>query len=366
MFQLSEKAPRWIVFCSSMRKWNVLEVRRKAPHSSSQGTNRRKEERRHSEDRRSTIKFHLRQSKRDPKDVHCNRTKRKQNSESSSFTGRRKPRHLLHCTFNLAQTLQLPTTHQRLSISHIGSEDKTDKCYSKMPITLKTNEGLVHLKAIVVPKICTPKVRQPYQYKKEEQLKDQPFVEPVNEGREIDLFIASDFYYSVVKVGIIRVNNGTVAVETKVGYLVCGSQHNAPQIDSYFTTTQNALIVTDKEHIKEPQQLFEWIKDESDVCRTHDYQLDDFLQTLVQIPETGQKTASLPLTPERDKSKIPTNRHIAYHRARNMIEKMSTDKQPFQKMKEIFCRIPKTWIHQPDDQLQLQRRQVPSILACRL
>ena len=159
-------------------------------------------------------------------------------------------------------------------------------------------------------------------------------MEPVREGREIDLLIASDFYYSVVKDGIIRLNNGTVAVETKFEYIVCGGQHNAPQIDSYFTTTQTVLIVTDKEHIKEPQQLSEWIQDEPDVSRTQHNQLDDFQQTLVQNPKTGQYTASLPWTPECDKSKIPTNRHIAYHRARNMIEKMSSNKQLFQKLKD--------------------------------
>ena len=239
------------------------------------------------------------------------------------------------CFLNLAQKLQPPTTsHQQLSISHFGSEDKMDRCYNISPSTLKTNEGHVHLKAIVVPKICTPKVRQPYRYRKEEQLKDKPIVEPVKEGREIDLLIASDFYFSVVKNGIIRLNNGTVAAGTKVRYLVCGGQYNAPQIDKYITTTQTALIVTDKEHIKEPQQPFEWIQDEPDVCRTQDIQLDDFLQTLVST--TGQYTASLPWTPECDKSKIPTNRHIAYHRARNMIEKMSTDKQLFQKLKDSF------------------------------
>ena len=162
------------------------------------------------------------------------------------------------CTLNLAQKLQLPTTsQQRLSISHFGSEDKTDKCYNKSPITLKTSEGHVHLDAIVVPKICTPKIRQPYRCRKEYQLKERPIVEPVNEGREIDYLFASNVYYSVVKDGIIQLNNGTAAVETKVGYLVCGGQHKTPQIDSYFTTTQNALIVIDKEYIKEPQQLFE-------------------------------------------------------------------------------------------------------------
>ena len=180
--------------------------------------------------------------------------------------------------FNLAQKLQLPTTsHQRLSISDFGSEDKTDRCYNISPITLKTNEGHVHLKAIGVTKICTPKVRQHYRYRKEKLLKDKPIVEPVKEVKEIDLLIASDFYYSVIKDGIIRLKNGTVAVESKVGYLVCGGQHNAPQIDSYFTTTQTALNVTEKEHIKEPQQLSEWTQDEPDNCRTRDNQLDDFL-----------------------------------------------------------------------------------------
>ena len=96
------------------------------------------------------------------------------------------------CTLNLALKLQLPTTsHQLLSISHFGSEDKTDRCYNISPIKLKTNEGHVHLEAIVVPNICTPKIRQHYQYRKE-QLKDKPIVEPLKEGREIDLLIASD------------------------------------------------------------------------------------------------------------------------------------------------------------------------------
>ena len=71
-------------------------------------------------------------------------------------------------------------------------------------------------------------------------------MEPVNEGREIDHFIASDFQYSVEKDGIFHLNNKTAAVEAKFGYLVSGGQHNALQIDSYFTTAQTALIVTDK------------------------------------------------------------------------------------------------------------------------
>ena len=154
------------------------------------------------------------------------------------------------------------------------------------------------MKAIVVLKFCTSTICQLYRYKKEEQLKDKPIVEPVHEGREMDLLIASDFYYSGLKVGIIRLNNGTVAVETKVGYLVCGGQHNVPQFDSYFTRAQTALIVTDKEHIKEPQQFFEWIQDEPDVCRTKVNQLDDVLHTLNQNQSTRQNTASLPWTLE--------------------------------------------------------------------
>ena len=134
-------------------------------------------------------------------------------------------------------------------------------------------------------------------------------MEPVHERRELDLLIASDFYYLGLKVGIIRLNNGTVAVETKLGYIVCGGQHNVPQFDSYFTTAQRALIVIDREHIKESQQFFEWIQDEPHVCRTIVNQFDDFLHTLVQNQKTGQNTASPPWTPEYDKSKIPTNKH---------------------------------------------------------
>ena len=40
------------------------------------------------------------------------------------------------CTLNLAQKPQLPTKyHQRLSFSHFGPEDKSDRCYNISPIT---------------------------------------------------------------------------------------------------------------------------------------------------------------------------------------------------------------------------------------
>ena len=120
------------------------------------------------------------------------------------------------CNRNIAEKLQLPTTsHQQLSISLFGLEDKTVRCYNTSPITLKANEGHVHMKAIALPKSCTPKVRKAYRYRKEEQLKDKPIVEPVNEGREIDLLIKIDFYCRVVKDEFIRLNNGTVAAKTK-------------------------------------------------------------------------------------------------------------------------------------------------------
>ena len=140
----------------------------------------------------------------------------------------------------------------------------------------------------------------------------------------------------MAKDGIIRLNNGTFAVETKVEYLVCGGQHEAPLIDSYFTTAQTALIGTDKEHIKEPQRIIEWIQDKTDVCRKQVNQLDDFLHTLIQNRKNQQYKASLLCTPESDKSKNPAKRHTAYHRARNTIEKMLTEKQLFQKLKDIF------------------------------
>ena len=84
------------------------------------------------------------------------------------------------------------------------------------------------------------------------------------------------------------------------------------------------LTVTSQEHkplpllqtIKEPQQNLEWIQGEPEVWATQDSQLDDSLQTLVQNPKTELYTDSLPWTPECDKSKNPTNRHIAYDRAK--------------------------------------------------
>ena len=125
MFQLCKKAPRWIVFCSSMRKKNVTEVRRKAPHSSSQRTHLKKEERRHSEQRRPKKYNQI-----SPTPIRADLKTFMASVANGNKTV--KTAVLLDvgssdtfCTLNLAQKLQLPTaSHQRLSFHTLDLKTK--------------------------------------------------------------------------------------------------------------------------------------------------------------------------------------------------------------------------------------------------
>ena len=111
---------------------NVAEVWREAPHSTLQGTHLREERTRHSNNHRSLIKRHLRQSEHDPEDIFGNGSKWKQDSESNSSSGGLKSD--IFCTFHLAPRLQQHTTsHQRPSISHFGSEEKNVTTFAPSP-----------------------------------------------------------------------------------------------------------------------------------------------------------------------------------------------------------------------------------------
>ena len=139
----------------------------KSTHSTSQGTHRRKERRRHSKDLRNTIKLHLRQSQRDPKDIFGNGSKWNQNSESSSSTGQWTLGHLLHSqpSTEVSATYNITSTTYHFTI-WIGRQ--YGQVLQHEPFTLKTNAGHVHLKAVVVSKICTSKIRLLYRYRREE------------------------------------------------------------------------------------------------------------------------------------------------------------------------------------------------------
>ena len=61
----------------------------------------------------------------------------------------------------------------------------------------------------------------------------------------------------MLKDGIIRLNEGIVAVEANVDYYLSCGQHNPRHIDSHFTVAPLARVVTDEDHICKPDQLSE-------------------------------------------------------------------------------------------------------------
>ena len=84
MIKLSEETPRWF-----NAKENMPKERLKAPHSHTALHKEcigEKKKKRSSKDHRNTIKRHLRQSERDSKEVFCNVSKWRENSESSHYT----------------------------------------------------------------------------------------------------------------------------------------------------------------------------------------------------------------------------------------------------------------------------------------
>ena len=211
-------------------------------------------------------------------------------------------------TENLANRLKLPChgTHS-LSITHFGSTDRTTKLVVFSPPTFKTSCEDVHIKVIVVPTICTP--RQNTKIDVSGELSLLPVVETLKNGRSIDLLIASDFYYSVVRDKTIRLKNGLVAVDAEFGYIVRGSCYTNNLTNTNFCDVVKTSAPFAEEHV--PFSLEEW-SETSDISeRIKHSAFDAFLSALTQHPETGQYTAPLIWLDSMDKTEIPTNRAIA-------------------------------------------------------
>ena len=131
------------------------------------------------------------------------------------------------CSERLARRLDLPSFGgQSYNISTFMSKSCDDHLLSSSPLTLKTLEEDIRLKVVVVPNICSPRNTSipPLTGRDKTTLAGRTLTTTVKPGTEIDLLIASDFYYSVLKNSkFINLECGMVAVDTKCGVLICGA-----------------------------------------------------------------------------------------------------------------------------------------------
>ncbi len=128
----------------------------------------------------------------------------------------------------------------KLSILTFGSSDHTLSECQVVRVLLGTREGGMELRLLTTPSICEPLTAQPvtlcanvYQH-----LSNLELAYPSDGSAviEVDLLIGSDYYWELVTGRISRGEDGPVAVETKLGWVLSGPAPEAESACSLLTT----------------------------------------------------------------------------------------------------------------------------------
>ena len=139
-----------------------------------------------------------------------------------------------YLTRHVRDTLALPTSgKQCLSIAAFGSQRGEPKQCEVVRIAIRTKYGdIQEVDLFVVPHICDPLTTQPvsmchkmYSHLSQLQLADTS----QDEMLEVDMLIGSDFYWEFMTGEVVRGQDGPVAVNTTLGWVLSGPVDTAGQ-----------------------------------------------------------------------------------------------------------------------------------------
>ena len=129
-----------------------------------------------------------------------------------------------YLTQRTRNSLHLQTTNRRrLAIASFGAKRSDPQLCKVVRVSLRTREG--EDKSVDVPHICEPLTTQPidkcldvYSHLSGLELAD----DPLDETREKDMLIGSDFYSEFVTGEVVRGTDGPIAINTTLGWMLSG------------------------------------------------------------------------------------------------------------------------------------------------
>ena len=156
-----------------------------------------------------------------------------------------------YLTQRARDTLHLQTVaRQRLAIAAFGSERAGPRLCEVVRVSVRTRAGEdKNIDPFVVPHICEALTAQPI----DKCLEHYPHIsgldladDPLDETREIDVLIGSDFYWEFVTGEVVRGVEGPVAINTTLGWMLSGpADLTGPQGTIVNFVTTHTLRVDD-------------------------------------------------------------------------------------------------------------------------
>ena len=178
------------------------------------------------------------------------------------------------------------TRTESLVIKTFGNETGTHRTCDVVNLGLRTLDGgMLQLSTVVVPHICNPMSIQPIAsckllYSHIAGLKLADPGETMGELK-IDVLIGSDYYWEVVTGKIVKGQGGRVAIETKLGWLLCGPIDKLPPMSTAINLISSHSHTLSIDVHSEPESLEQGLKqfweleslgiskDEPSVCEFH-------------------------------------------------------------------------------------------------
>ena len=230
--------------------------------------------------------------------------------------------------------LNLPgIAKENLSISVFGQTQCTPTTCDIVQLIVRNRKGQnpVSISATVVPHIT--RSLEPYTEASwfennfelfgNLDLADSKIDNTLELGSDIDILIGSDFYWAFVSDKVIRSANGTVALESKLGWIFSGPVLDIPDSES-------SSHLVNSQGMDKINQF--WELENLGIPKEEPSFFDEFSEKIIK----ESKRYSVPLPFKQVESKlISNNRHMAATRLKSLHEKLNKDKE----LKEAYSKI---------------------------
>ena len=245
--------------------------------------------------------------------------------------------HRTYITDALREKLKLKKiSTESLIIKRFASDEGLIKTLDVVRVCLKGRDpkNNIYMEALCIPFICSPLknpnfnlLQQKYVY-----LKGIPLAEsyPLKNNESVDILVGLDYYYSIITGKIIRgCNNGPVALESILGWIVCGPSDIGVR-ENFIQTNLVSTSQSDDDALRLELRKF-WESESSDF-----QEQDNFYQQFKNdITFNGERyVTKLPLKPNCEF--LPDNYNISLKRFISLQRKFEKNNDLKQRYQEVI------------------------------
>ena len=224
-------------------------------------------------------------------------------------------------TDRIKNALNLVSKGKRtMSIATFGAAKGSRKTCELVEIGIEVCSGpALRLRAFAVPTICEPLASSSLELSIDHlshlKLADPP--DGSSNGREIDILVGSDYYWSLVTGRIQRGQSGPVAIETKVGWVLSGPATLVGGQDHPTTLVTHTLHVNCLKRLESQLRSF-WDIESLGIVKEGDVVLDNFEERIVF--QEGRYEVPLPW--KTSQPDLPDNYQLCYRRLMSLLRRL--------------------------------------------